>query len=178
MKGVTKRQQEVLSYIQKYIQSHRHSPSYREIMEYFGMSSPASIHKHVAALQRKGLINLEKGCSRSITVLCPQADPGDVTPKEDLVSVELSFIGTISAGHPIDMFEKSHFTYTSLCLFDGIRSSIYNLLPKVTLVNEIYNPINIHKCIIVPIYAIGAYFSTLHQAVELDTTNQQHTNRV
>ena len=70
------------------------------------------------------------------------------------------------------------FEYTFLCLFDDIRDFIHDLLPKVTLVNEIYNPVNIHKCIIVPRYAIGAYFSTLHQALDLDKTNQQQNNRI
>ena len=55
--------------------------------------------------------------------------------------------------------------------FDDICDFIHDLLPKVTLVDEIYDPVNIHKCIIVPSYAIGAYFFTLHQASDLDKTN-------
>ena len=65
------------------------------------------------------------------------------------------------------------FAYTFVCLFDDIRDFVHDLLPKVTLIDEIYNPVNIHKCIIVPSYDIGAYFSTLHQASDLDKTNQQ-----
>ena len=70
------------------------------------------------------------------------------------------------------------FAYTFLCLFNDIRNFIHDLLPKVTLVNEIYDPVNIHKYIIVTSYVIGAYFSTLHQASDLDKTNQQQNNRV
>ena len=74
--------------------------------------------------------------------------------------------------------QKVTFAYTFLCLFDDIRSSIHDLLPKGTLVNKIYDPINIQKCIIVPSYAIGAYFSTLYQASYLDKTIQYQTNQV
>ena len=74
--------------------------------------------------------------------------------------------------------QKVTFAYTFLCLFDDIRSSIHDLLSKVILVDEIYDPISIHKCIIVPRYAIGAYFSTLHQTEDLDKTIQNQTNPV
>ena len=70
------------------------------------------------------------------------------------------------------------FAYTYLCRLNDIHDFIHDLLPKVTLVDEIYNPVNIHKCIIVSSCAIRVYFSTLYQASDLDKTNQKHTNRV
>ena len=50
------------------------------------------------------------------------------------------------------------FTYNHLCLFDNIRRTIHSQLPDDALVENIYNLINIHKCIIVPRYAIGTCF--------------------
>ena len=55
------------------------------------------------------------------------------------------------------------FTDTYLCLFDNICRIIYSQLSDDTLVDNIYNPINIYKCIIVPSYAIGTYFLSLLQ---------------
>ena len=69
------------------------------------------------------------------------------------------------------------FTYTYLCLLDNIRRTIHGQLPDDTLVNNIYNPINIHKCIIVPSYAIGTYFLSSLQSSKLDPKNQQQSNR-
>ena len=68
------------------------------------------------------------------------------------------------------------FTYTYLCLFDDIRRTIHSQLPDDTLVDNIYNPINIHKCIIVPSYAIGTYFSSSLRPSNFDITIQHQTN--
>ncbi|MBT3394773.1 MAG: repressor LexA [Waddliaceae bacterium] len=100
MKGLTKRQREIVDYIKEYIGSNSYSPSYREIMEQFGFSSVGSVYKHVKALERKGFLSLEKGCSRSIALVEEGSIGGDA-------SVELPFIGTVTAGQPIEMFEQT-----------------------------------------------------------------------
>ena len=44
MKGLTKRQREILDYIQDYVDNNKYSPSYREIMNHFGME-PHTINR-------------------------------------------------------------------------------------------------------------------------------------
>ncbi len=100
MKGLTKRQREVLDFIQNYIEIHHFSPSYREIMKHFGFSSAGSVHKHISALKRKNAISNEKNCSRSVT-------PVDAPPHEKSSgAVNLPFIGRISSGMPIETFSQ------------------------------------------------------------------------
>jgi repressor LexA len=101
MKGLTKRQQEILGFIQEFIRTHRYSPSYREIMRQFGFTSLGSVYKHLQVLKRKGLVTAEKKCSRSIKPLEEEAPP------LTRIELELPFIGHISAGFPIETFPKS-----------------------------------------------------------------------
>ena len=63
MKGLTKRQNEIVHYISEYINIHRFSPSYREIMEHFGFTSLGTVYKHVQVLKRKGMIQAEKNAA-------------------------------------------------------------------------------------------------------------------
>lgn len=99
MKGLTKRQLEILDFIQDYIQKHRFSPSYREIMHHFGFTSLGSVYKHVHALNRKGMLTSEKQCSRSISL------PEQVH-LEKRSEIELPYIGHIAAGFPIETFPQ------------------------------------------------------------------------
>lgn len=101
MKGLTKRQLEVLSFIEDYIDTHNFSPSYREIMKNFGFSSIGSVSKHINTLNRKGALTYEKQCSRSIT-------PTTKTKNNNKnFEVELPYIGYISANNPIETFPQT-----------------------------------------------------------------------
>jgi repressor LexA len=101
MKGLTKRQEEILRYIEDFIQSNHYSPSYREIMHYFNLKSLATVHKHLEVLKRKGVILSEKKCSRS---LFPTKE---LHHKNVSIEVELPLIGHISAGTPVETFEHA-----------------------------------------------------------------------
>ncbi|MCB1136615.1 MAG: transcriptional repressor LexA, partial [Chlamydiia bacterium] len=100
MKGLTERQREVLTYIENFIAQHHYSPSYNEIKKHFSFSSLGSVYKHIQVLKRKGHLNLETHCSRSLALTKDQKplDNGDGT--------KLPFIGQISMGTPIETFLK------------------------------------------------------------------------
>lgn len=98
MKGLTKRQSEIISFIGNFIETHQFSPSYREIGEHFGYSSLGTVYKHIQILIRKGCIEGEKKGSRSLSL----ADKA--TKNADSIMIELPFIGLISAGSPIETF--------------------------------------------------------------------------
>ena len=51
---LTKKQDEILTYIKEYIVSHGFPPTIREICKAMGVSSPATVHAH--------LHNLVKSC--------------------------------------------------------------------------------------------------------------------
>lgn len=101
MKGLTKKQNDVLSFIQEYIHLHRYSPSYREIMQRFSLNSLGSVYKYVNSLKRKGFIHAEKRMSRSMT-LSPE-----LLARSTKKGIELPFVGFVRAGFPIETFPKA-----------------------------------------------------------------------
>lgn len=105
MKGLTKRQSEVLNYIQQFIQKNHYSPSYREIMHHFELSSLGSVYKHITVLKRKGVLHAEKKAGRSLA-------PAEIPEKKSShVEKEVQLIGQISAGSMIAMFSHSQTIY-------------------------------------------------------------------
>ena len=100
MKGLTKRQSEILGYIQEFINTHHYSPSYREIMNHFELSSLGSVYKHIHVLKRKGCLVGEKQAKRSLNLAKAPQKPQAQT------DIEVPFIGHISAGKPIETFPQ------------------------------------------------------------------------
>ena len=103
MKGLTKRQREILDFVEEYIEGHHYSPSYREIMKHFGFSSLGSIYKHIHALKRKGFLASEKQCSRSIAPTQIATAPESPASENEF---ELPLMGEISSGAPIETFPQ------------------------------------------------------------------------
>ncbi len=116
--GLTKKQSEMLSYIRSQIAANGYAPSYREIAEHFGLSSPATVHQHVQALAEKGMISLgEDGTARSIELV-------EKRPL-DPFSIMLPLAGLITAGVPIEAVEE-HETIAVPAQFvvDGLNSYV------------------------------------------------------
>ncbi len=101
MKGLTKRQSEIIDYIEEFIANNRYSPSYREIAHRFSFTSLGSVYKHINALKRKGILVGENKSSRSI------APVTGITKQTVSNCVEIPFIGHIAAGEPIRMFPQT-----------------------------------------------------------------------
>ena len=90
---LTKRQSEILSYLQGHIQDHGYAPSFEEIAEQFGFQSLATVHEHLTNLERKGYIRRSYNESRAIEVLPPRGLTG---------ATEIPLLGTVAAGFPIE----------------------------------------------------------------------------
>lgn len=101
MKGLTKRQLEVLQFINTYIDSNSFSPSYREIQDHFGFASLGAVSKHVQVLERKGRVAMEKNCSRSLSI-----KEEEVTAAISSTDISLPLMGTISAEQGIKTFKQ------------------------------------------------------------------------
>jgi repressor LexA len=69
---LTRRQREILDFISQFIASRRYSPSLEEIAAHFGLSSVATVHKHVSNLESKGFIRRDWNRSRSIDVIADE----------------------------------------------------------------------------------------------------------
>ena len=65
----TKRQKELLDYVDAFIKEHGYGPSYREIMNALGYKSVSTVAVHVDGLLRKGYIRKRDNSARSIEVV-------------------------------------------------------------------------------------------------------------
>ena len=90
---LTKRQREILDYLNEFIQQHGYAPSLEEIGRRFGLSSLATVHKHLTNLQEKGFIKRAWNRSRSVEMV-PTRTGGR--------AVELPLLGYVAAGVPIE----------------------------------------------------------------------------
>ena len=70
--ALTKRQRQVYDYIAGFVQKNGYSPSFEEIGEGMGLSSLATVHKHISNLEKKGLLRRDYNRSRSLDVLPPR----------------------------------------------------------------------------------------------------------
>lgn len=104
---LTKKQEEVLVYIKKYIVTYGYPPSVREICAGLNLSSPATVHTHLKQLEIKGAISKTKSKFRTIEVV----GENEYMPKdEELVKVPL--LGKITAGSPIEAIENPNEFFT------------------------------------------------------------------
>ena len=90
---LTKRQREILDYLNDFIQQHGYAPSLEEIGRRFNLSSLATVHKHLSNLQEKGFIRRAWNRSRSVELV-----PTRATNR----AVELPLLGYVAAGAPIE----------------------------------------------------------------------------
>src|SRR5437588_8075088 len=93
MLPLTKRQREILDYLNEFITEHGYAPSLEEIGRRFGLSSLATVHKHLTNLQDKGFIKRAWNRSRSVEMI-PTRSGGR--------AVELPLLGYVAAGAPIE----------------------------------------------------------------------------
>jgi repressor LexA len=97
--AITRRQKEVLDFLSGFTSRNGYSPSYEEIASGLGLSSLATVHKHVTNLQNKGLLQRAHNRSRSIDVL-PQRGPRKIYDR-------LPLLGRIAAGKPVEAIEQA-----------------------------------------------------------------------
>ena len=93
MLPLTKRQREILDFLNEFIQQHGYAPSLEEIGRRFNLSSLATVHKHLTNLQEKGFIKRAWNRSRSVEMV-PNKTGGR--------AVELPLLGYVAAGSPIE----------------------------------------------------------------------------
>ena len=91
MLPLTKRQREILDYLNEFVQQHGYAPSLEEIGRRFSLSSLATVHKHLTNLQEKGFIRRAWNRSRSVELV-----PTRVGSR----AVELPLLGFVALAHP------------------------------------------------------------------------------
>ena len=127
--ALTKRQRQVYDYIAGFVQKNGYSPSFEEIGEGMGLSSLATVHKHISNLEKKGLLRRDYNRSRSLDVLPPRgklkqamqaaASVANLSAaKAAAASLALPLVGRIAAGRPVETLENQE----TISLHDVTRS--------------------------------------------------------
>jgi repressor LexA len=93
MQPLTKRQREILDYLHEFIGERGYAPSLEEIGRRFGLSSLATVHKHLTNLQDKGFIRRAWNRSRSVELV-----PSVMGAR----ALDLPLLGYVAAGAPIE----------------------------------------------------------------------------
>lgn len=99
MKGLTRRQQQILDFISHSIQDRGYPPTIREIGREMGIRSTNGVNDHLKALERKGYLRRDDLKSRAMR---------PVNMDTELVDVPL--LGNVAAGEPILAVEQSEDT--------------------------------------------------------------------
>jgi repressor LexA len=111
--ALTRRQRQVYDFIAEFVARNGYSPSFEEIGDALGLSSLATVHKHISNLEQKGILKRDYNRSRSIDLL-----PLRSRAKSASAELELPLVGRIAAGKPIEQLE----TPATISLADFTRS--------------------------------------------------------
>jgi len=93
--ALTERQRQVLDFIDAEVRRRGYPPSVREIGEAVGLSSPSTVHAHLAALQDKGYLRRDPSKPRAIEVAF-EASTGSTAERRPVRHVPL--LGDVAAG--------------------------------------------------------------------------------
>src|SRR5262249_21865051 len=89
---LTPRQKQVYDFVCRFIELKHYAPTIAEIREQFGLSSPASVHQLLSALEREGLIRRIPHASRGI----------EIVKQEGEQALDIPLLGVVAAGQPIE----------------------------------------------------------------------------
>jgi repressor LexA len=90
VEGLTPRQEQVLEFIRESVRADGYPPTVREICAGLHLSSPSTVHAHLANLERLGLIKRDPTKPRALDVV------QDLRPRRPL-----PLVGRVAAGQPI-----------------------------------------------------------------------------
>jgi repressor LexA len=120
-KPLTKRQNQILTFVSEHIDNSGFPPTRNELSEYFGFRSPNAAESHLRALEKKGVIRIERGRSRGITLTPLSA--GALPPSQ---YAPLPLVGRVAAGSPILALENIEDAYR-------VDPSLFNPKPHYLL---------------------------------------------
>ncbi len=116
--ALTRRQKQVYDFISSFVDKNGYSPSFEEIAEGLGLSSLATVHKHISNLEDKQLLRRDYNRSRSIDLLKPRGRMKQSLAIAAESSMTLPLLGRIAAGRPLEAVENPE----SISLADFTRS--------------------------------------------------------
>jgi repressor LexA len=124
---LTKRQREVLDFINGWIRERGYPPTLREIGNHFGIKSTNGVNDHLKALEKKGAIERAGLKSRAMRPV----GHGAVVPLRGVRlgddTVEIPILGRVAAGQPILAVEDAEDTVKVDKFFVGPHKEVFGL---------------------------------------------------
>jgi repressor LexA len=100
---LTPRQQEILEFVNAHVEDHGYPPTVREIGQAVGLTSPSTVHAHLARLEIAGLIRRDATKPRALEVI-----EGGRFRRAPVIELEqphranvLPLVGEVAAGSPV-----------------------------------------------------------------------------
>jgi len=108
----SKRQRELLNFVDVFIQGHGYGPSYREIMRGMGYKSVSTVAIHIDGLIAKGYLNKRDNSARSLEVVTTRTDDMPIhksaTPSQEkwLVSFVMNRFNQLGVSHDDNILDE------------------------------------------------------------------------
>ncbi|MDX2051403.1 MAG: transcriptional repressor LexA [Polyangiaceae bacterium] len=101
MQGLTKRQEQTLTFIRTSIENRGYPPTLREIGTHMGIRSTNGVNDHLRALERKGYLSREDMKSRALRLVHSSEPANAPTFDADEDMLEIQILGRVAAGLPM-----------------------------------------------------------------------------
>ncbi len=140
----TKKQKELLTYIESFILAHGYSPSYREIMSGLNYNSVATVALHVNNLINRGQLRKRDHSARSLEVVMA-ATPAKITtnlvsPNEEkwlVEKVEHAFSQIENLGAELKTASIDHlYVLTGALKVLGLDGAAQSFVPRLTSLKQ------------------------------------------
>ncbi len=140
----TKKQKELLSFIEKFIAEHGYSPSYREIMTGLNYNSVATVALHVNNLIKRGHIRKRDHSARSLElvkttepkrVTSNVVDPGEEKWLVEKVEHAFQQIETASGDLVESSFDHLYVLIGALKVL-GLEGAAQSFMPRLTALKQ------------------------------------------
>lgn len=132
----TKKQRELLSYIEAFIGEHGYSPSYREIMNGLNYNSVATVALHVNSLIKRGHLRKRDHSARSIELVEPSEislKSNEIKPGEEkwlIEKVEFYFAQAEQSGVPQRQLDELYVLIGALKVL-GLDGAAHSFIPRL-----------------------------------------------
>jgi len=140
----TKKQKELLSFIEKFIGEHGYSPSYREIMNGLNYNSVATVALHVNNLIKRGHLRKRDHSARSLEVVetgeATRITSNQIAPGEEkwlVEKVEHAFTQLEAAGEQLADSSLDHlYVLIGALKVLGLDGAANSFIPRLTALKE------------------------------------------
>jgi repressor LexA len=101
---LTPRQTDILQFVNAHVDEHGYPPTVREIGQAVGLTSPSTVHAHLARLESAGLIRRDATKPRALEVIeggRSRRTPAVATVEAPRRATVLPLVGEVAAGAPV-----------------------------------------------------------------------------